>query len=327
MIFQVRWRHSVHQRAYETRSAVAGERVVVHERSSRLIGLDVRDGGVRWDAPGCRWPGALTIAGGRCLAIAQWQPHPWLLCFEVIAGEQLWRAELPPTTGHLAVAGGAAVVGGWRGYTPLGAHDLGTGSLLWRTPERVAVETPYAVDGHVLVAETGTGRIRRIDARTGGDIAAWRLPEPVLGVDSGPVFLPLDADRVLIRGVSRAVWVLCLPTGEIDRLPGVPEDTGAVRVAGGLVWCDTGEGQVALEPGTAAPWARVPLYGRLVGAVAVESGYVLASDQGKLVAVDPGGAVLGQATVDRRIGALHVTGRDRVLVMGKSELLAVDLRA
>ncbi|BCJ74711.1 hypothetical protein CS0771_42550 [Catellatospora sp. IY07-71] len=322
----MRWRHSVHQRAYATRSTVAGDRVVVHERSSRLVGLDVRDGGVRWDVPGCRWPNALTIADGRCLAIAQWL-QPWLVCVEAIAGEQLWRAELPATTGHLAVAGGAAVVGGWRGYTPLGAYDLGTGSLLWRTPEPVTVEAPYAVDGHVLIAETGTGRLRRIDARTGGDVAAWRLPESVLGVDSGPVFLRLDADRVLVRGVSGTVWVLHLPTGEHHRLPGVPEDTRAVCVAGGVVWCDTDPCQVALEPGTAAPLARVPLYGRLVGAVAVESGWVLASDQGKLAVVGRDGAVLGRATVDKRIGALYGTDGDRVLVMGKSELLAVDLRA
>lgn len=126
-------------------------------------------------------------------------------------------------------------------YTPLGAYHLGSGSLLWRTPWPVAVEAPCAIGDHVLVAETGTGRIRRIDPRTGTDVGGWRLPEPVLSVDAGPVFRPLDADRILIRGESGAVWVLPVSSGAVRRLAGVPEDTRG-QADRRAAWCRPGPG-------------------------------------------------------------------------------------
>lgn len=323
VIFETVWRHSVHQRAYLTRSAVGSGRVVVHERATRLVGLDVRDGGVRWDVPLGLWPYALTVADGRCLAVPQWQP--WLACHEVVAGERLWRVELPRFTGHLTVAGGVAVVGGWRGYTPLAGYDLDSGALLWRTDGPVGIEQPYAIGGRLLVADRGSGRIRAIDPRTGTDVADWRLPEPVVAMDPEAVFLRLDTDQVLARGSRGALWALCTVTGEVLHRPEVPTGVRAVAVAGGLIWCDTGDHVVALEPGVAQPWARVRHYGRFVGVAAVDSGYVLAGHLGRLTLVGHDGGVAGWATADKRIGGLHGVDRDRVLVLGKSEVLAVDV--
>ncbi|WP_196279355.1 outer membrane protein assembly factor BamB family protein [Catellatospora vulcania] len=325
MIFETAWRHSLHQRAFLSRSAVGSGRVVVHERRSRLVGLDVRDGGVRWDVPLGLWPYALTVTAGWCLAIPQWLP--WLSCHEAVAGERLWRAELPRFTGHLAVAGSVAVVGGWRGYTPQAGYDLADGSLLWRTDGPVAIERPHAFDDRVLVADQDTGLIRALDPRTGTDLATWRLPEPVLKVDSGPVFLRLDAERVLVRAASGSLWELRPGSGALRRLPGVPDQVRSVTVTGGLIWCNTGDRQVVvLEPGEAVPWARVKQYGWAAGVAAVASGFVIASELGGLTLVNPAGEEVGHATVDKRIGGLHGVDRDRVLVRGKSELLAVDLR-
>ncbi|MFD0592643.1 hypothetical protein ACFQZ4_08800 [Catellatospora coxensis] len=152
MIFETVWRHSVHQRAYLTRSAVGSGRVVVHERATRLVGLDVRDGGVRWDMPLGRWPYALTVAGGRCLAVPQWQP--WLACHEAIAGERLWRVWLPRFTGHLAVAGeswwsaGGAGTPRWRDTTWSTGRCCGGSAATWRSssrsPSAAACCWPYA---------------------------------------------------------------------------------------------------------------------------------------------------------------------------------------
>lgn len=97
-------------------------------------------------------------------------------------------------------------------------------------------------------------------------------------------------------------------------------------MAGGLVWYDIGEQVVALEPGSAQPRARVRTFGRSVGVVAVDSGFVLAGHLGRLTLVGHDGGVVGRATVDKRIGSLHGVERDRVLVLGKSEVLAVDVR-
>ncbi|MEV0459963.1 hypothetical protein [Catellatospora methionotrophica] len=116
-------------------------------------------------------------------------------------------------------------------------------------------------------------------------------------------------------------------SGALRRLPGVPEQTAQVSVAGGLIWCGTRDrGLVVLRPGQAEPWARLDLYGWSAGVAAVASGFVYASHLGRLTFVNHAGEQVGRATVDRRIGCLHGVGRDRVLVRGKSELLAVDLR-
>lgn len=324
VIFETVWRHSVHQRAYLTRSAVGSGRLVVNERASRLVGLDVRDGGVRWDVPLGNRPQGLTVTGGHCLALSHWGRR--LSCHEPIAGELRWHAELPAHTGHLAVAGGVAVVGGWRGYTPLAGYDLDSGALLWRSGGPVAIEEPLAFGDRVLLAERGTGLIRAVEPRTGRDQQTWRLPEPVLEVDTGPVLARLDVGRVLVRGTSGALWVLNPITGEMMRQPAVPAGVRAVAVAGGLLWCDDGEQVVALESGVAQPWTRVPHFGRLVGVAAVDSGFALAGHLGRLTLVGHDGGVVGRATVDKRIGSLHGADRDRVLALGKSEVLAVDLR-
>ncbi|MFD0592642.1 hypothetical protein ACFQZ4_08795 [Catellatospora coxensis] len=142
------------------------------------------------------------------------------------------------------------------------------------------VQQPIALGGRVLLAVRGTGLIRALDPRTGADLDTWELPEPVLEVDSGPVLLRLDAERVLVRGASGGLWELGPTGGELRRLPGVPDDVRSVTVAGGLVWCDIGEQVVALEPGRTQPRARVPTFGRSAGVAAVDSGFVLAGHLG-----------------------------------------------
>ncbi|MFC3500021.1 PQQ-binding-like beta-propeller repeat protein [Micromonospora krabiensis] len=207
MIFEARWRRQLHQHGSSSAFggwAAAPDLIVVHERSTRLVGVDLRDGATVWDAPFGTWPRAVVIVGDRCLGIAQ--NIPQLVCFDLSSGQRLWSADLPGFTGHIVSAGGVVLVGGWRGYTPLMAFDLRDGAPLWRSPGRVTTVAPMAVGAQVLLADPATGEIRLIDPRDGSQVNAWSLPEPVVSDDSRTVFATLEARRLLVASALGAQW-------------------------------------------------------------------------------------------------------------------------
>ncbi|MFD1504044.1 PQQ-binding-like beta-propeller repeat protein, partial [Streptosporangium lutulentum] len=140
MIGKTRWERQLHQRISASAVAVAEDRVVVHERHTRLVCLDRYDGSVRWDVPIGTWPRAVVVAGDRCLVLAQ--DTDQLSCLDLTTGAALWRAGLPQYSGHVVATAETVIVGGWRGYTPMAAFNLKNGRPLWRAQQPTATVLP-----------------------------------------------------------------------------------------------------------------------------------------------------------------------------------------
>jgi outer membrane protein assembly factor BamB len=329
VIFEGRWRRQLHQ--HGSVSVLGGwaattDLIVVHERSTRLAGVDPRDGAPVWDNPFGTWPRAVVVAGDRCLGIAQ--NIPQLVCFDLASGRRVWSADLPGFTGHVVSAGGVVLAGGWRGYTPLMAFDLRDGAPLWHSPGRVTTMAPMAVGDQVLLADLTAGEIRLIDPRDGGQVDAWSLPEPLIGVDSRTVFATLDARRLLVAGVSGAQWEIDLaaPGIRMFSMAGAGMPTAALVVSG-LVWLPAADGLVAIESDTGEVRHRVRIDHRLVGLIETDFGFVAAHRTGFLTGIDRDGDICGRQIVDRQIAGLYRHETAGVLLFGKGTLTAGTLSA
>ncbi|MBR7824707.1 PQQ-binding-like beta-propeller repeat protein [Actinospica sp. MGRD01-02] len=310
--------------------AVTGEHIVVHERRTRLVGLDPRDGALRWDIACGAWPRATVIVGERCLVISQNRPE--LSCLDVRTGEVLWSAQLAEFTGHLAATRDTVLVGGWRGYTPLTAFDLQTGSMLWRTPQRVESAVPVVVESGVLIGEPHGTEVSLVEPRDRRIKAQWSLPEPLVSGDTRPVLTPLDRDRVLARCGPRTVVELSLPTGAVTTLfrsDDLDLEPRAVSRTGPILWVrEARRGVRALQAHDGTPLRRFAA-ADVDHAVQTDSGFVVADSRGRLALVDPDPGAPRYSTHSRRIAqrirALREHGSRTVLVLTKGTLRVVDV--
>ncbi|MBR7829698.1 PQQ-binding-like beta-propeller repeat protein [Actinospica sp. MGRD01-02] len=237
MFGQTVWERDLHQAGSPAGLAATAEHIVVHERRTRLVGLDPRDGTPRWDIPSGARPRATIIVGKRCLVIPQDRPE--LSCLDVRTGEVLWSAQLDEFTGHLTATRDTVLVGGWRGYTPLTAFDLRTGSLLWRSPQRVEIAVPAVVESGVLIGEPHGDEVSLIEPRDRRIKAQWSLPEPLVSGDTQPVLKPLDRDRVLARCGPRTVVEVSLSMGTVTtffRSEDLDLAPRAVSRTGSILW-------------------------------------------------------------------------------------------
>ncbi|MFJ5229055.1 PQQ-binding-like beta-propeller repeat protein [Kitasatospora sp. NPDC088391] len=333
------WERVLHQRGAHSRLCVAGGRVLVHERHSRLVCLDAADGSPGWDVPLGTWPRALVVAGDRVLALPQ--DRPVLSCFALGSGALLWQAELARGSGHVTVVDGVVLTGGWRGYTAPAAFALADGRPLWRAPAPVRTELPAAWAGGLLLGD-GT-RAWLLDPRTGRETASWRLPLPLAGADSGTVFTVLDEDRCAVVCGSRSVVVLSRTGRAVEVLR--PQRNallgGAPLRADGLLWlrerrCGGGGGWVGVDPLDGTPRQRVAVRERPVtaGVVGTPTGVAVALEDGALLRVPgpelPGGTGGTGGTGNRerighRVAAVHALGPGRLLAVTRNSLRAWQL--
>jgi outer membrane protein assembly factor BamB len=65
MFGQTVWERNLHQAGHAAGLAATAEHIVVHERRTRLVGLNPLDGAQRWDIPCGTWPRATVIVGER----------------------------------------------------------------------------------------------------------------------------------------------------------------------------------------------------------------------------------------------------------------------
>ncbi|WP_418275593.1 PQQ-binding-like beta-propeller repeat protein [Isoptericola jiangsuensis] len=130
-----------------------------------------RDGTRRWHTEGePRMTRAFLQAAGT-FVVAQDDGGP--LALDVETGEVLWRSEerLGPGSGGHLVSGltdgrvGLLVTSGVESGAELFALDLGDGATRWSMELTDPLAQVMAVDGHVVIAETGDGET--YDARTG----------------------------------------------------------------------------------------------------------------------------------------------------------------
>jgi outer membrane protein assembly factor BamB len=252
------------------------------------------------------------------------QNIPRLSCLDERTGVVLWSARLPEFTGHLAAARDAVLVAGWQGYTPLTAFDLQTGSLLWRSSERVEIAIPVVVESGVLVGEPHGCEIRVIDLRDGRIKARWSLLEPLASGDTQPVLTPLDSDRVLARCGSRTVVEASLSTGtahaffrsdDVDLVPRAVSRTGAI------LWVFKARRTVTvLDAHDGTPLRRFAAAG-VDHPVHADSRFVIADFTGRLALVVPDPQVPQYSThyrrIAQRIRVRRACGPGTVLVVTK----------
>ncbi|MFK0249860.1 PQQ-binding-like beta-propeller repeat protein [Amycolatopsis azurea] len=324
-MFDVRWERPLHQAGSPSAIAVTARHLVVHERSTRLVGLDPSDGSVRWDVPAGTWPRGVVIEGGYCLVIPQNVSR--LLCLDVETGEEVWRVEPGSFAGHIAVHDDLVLVGGWRGYTPLSAVDLHTGRLRWRAKDRRATALPAATSDGFLLGEPGGDSVRLIGRGDGRELATWSLPEPLVGPDIGPAFVPDHAGGFLVRCGDRSVVRIRLSARKAETLVRAEHDLAprAVQRCDGLLWLAEWRGGctvVDAAEGTAR-W-RIGHDRRLVPSVAsTGGGFAIADEGGLMFRIDKDGEVRERVRVTQRIRSLHDQEPSRLVLLTKGSLLAI----
>ena len=305
--------------------AVASGYVVAHERSTRLVGLDAATGDARWDVPLGTWPRAVVAAGERCWALPQNRDE--VDCLDLRTGELVWRAAVPPYTGHLVVAGDTVLVGGWRGYTALRALDRETGRLRWAADARVATVRPVVAGGVVVVGAPGGSELRILDADSGDEVRRLALPEPLTDSDHSPALVTVDDDHVLFRCGPRTIRRVHLGTDDGEEVfraqaglaPDAPSVTGTLAwvrdVWGSLTAVDVTTGAVHRRVGPGDPPAE--------GVAPAGDSHVVARRSGVLLRVDDDG-LHERTTGLRRIDSLHALDADTVLLAGAGGLSAVS---
>ncbi|TJZ41610.1 hypothetical protein FCH28_36550 [Streptomyces piniterrae] len=324
-LWERRWERRLHQRGRASALAVAGDHIVVHERYTRLVCLDRRDGSVRWDIATGKWPRGVVIAGDRCLVLPQNTDR--LSCIDLATGSVVWCAALDSLSGHVVATTDTVLVGGWRGYRPLAAFDLRDGRALWRTDAPAHTVRPLPWAGAVLL---GSGQdARLIDPRDGGELAHWRLPEPLADADHRPVFTAIGPDHCLARCGPRSLVVLRRSSGAVDRFATHDSDLSptAAEFTGGAVWLrDRRAGSHAVDPADGSKLWTVDVGQPLVEGVArAGEGFAVASGDGLLYRLGADGRVVGRSSQARRIDGLRDLGAGEVLLVTKGTLTAVGV--
>lgn len=325
MFHRTLWERRLHQGGSAKELSLTPDQVVVHERCTRLVGLDRWTGSLRWDVSVGTYPRAVVTAGDRCLVIAQNSDQ--LFCLDVRTGDLLWNSELPRWTGHVVTTADTVLVGGWRGYTPLMAFDLRTGARRWDTARRLDTVLPLPAGEGVLVGAPGATNIRLVDRCNGEELSCWRLPEPLISSDDRPAFTPIGTDRFLVRCGQRSVVDIRLSSADVRELIRAEADlvSTAVEYTAGVLWLrELRGGYVAADPANGHVLWRVDIGQPLIDqAIWTEAGFVVASSSGGLFLLDSVGQVLKRTAVARRIAALRSAGPAELLVRTKGTLLAV----
>ncbi|MFI7121440.1 PQQ-binding-like beta-propeller repeat protein [Amycolatopsis sp. NPDC049868] len=327
-MFDVRWERPLHQAGSPSAMAVTARHLVVHERNTRLVGLESADGSVRWDVPIGTWPRAVVVEEPYCLVIPQNDSR--LRCLDVETGEDVWQVELGAFAGHVSVNEDVVLVGGWRGYTPLSAVDLHTGGLRWRAKNRGATALPAATADGFLLGEPDGDRVCLIDRGDGRELATWSSPGPLVGPDTGAAFVPDGAGGFLVRCGDRSVVRIRLSEKRAETLVRTGHELlpRAVERCGGLLWLAERRGGytvVGVSDGTAR-W-RIDHDRRFVSSVApVDGGFAIADEGGSLFRIDSAGGVSARVRITQRIGALCEQMPSRLVLLAKGSLLVVDAR-
>ncbi len=325
MIRETLWERDLHQRGSASSFLVTEDRVVVHERHTRLVCLDREDGSVRWDAPVGTWLRNLVIAHGRCLVLPQ-SPNQ-LSCLDLRTGAALWHVELPRLFGHVVASTDTVLVGGWRGYTPLAAFDLRDGRPLWQTPLPERTALPVLWGGGVLMGHGPEAWL--IDPRDGSEMARWQLPEPLADSELRPVFTAVGPDHCLARLGPRSLMRL-QSSGAVDEL--IRHDVDLVaegaEFVGGVVWLrQSRAGYLAADPNTGSTLWRVNVGQPLVsGVIRADDGFVVASE-GALFRLRPDGQIMERSPHAQRISALRDLGAGEMIITTRGTLKALALES
>ena len=353
----VLWERETHQRPFAAGVSIANGRVVVLERDTRVACLEAETGKTLWDIPG---PSSLVqIVGDSCLLRLGGR----LTLVNFSTGEiryQIRAANLPyyglaPT----AVVRDVVLTGGWRGYSPVRALDLSTGELLWQRQWTTVPAVPWR--GGALVGNRW--HVWLINPRSGEELDHWTPPVPLAETARHPVFTVIDDNHVLIRCDSRSLYCLyhaADPATTLTRVEPVVEHWAdlapvAPQVTGDIAWIrEVKGGHVAVEHGVQEgprirPVERRRASGAIIGGLAryqtgqtkwrvdpgepvidgvvpIVGGYAIAGLSGTLCLVGNDGNLQHRTSVAYRPSALRALGPNRLLILAKGSLKAVEVR-
>ena len=187
--------------------------------------------------------------------------------FEVSTGKQVSRFNAGQRlSGGVGASGSLVTVGTSRGEVL--AFDAG-GKLLWKTQLAGEVLAAPAIDGTLVVARAGDGRIYGLDATNGSQRWLYQRSTPALSlrnyssavVERGAVFAGFPGGRLVALTASTGAvgWdsVVALPRGTTE-LERVADVMGAPMIDGDRVCAVAYQGRVACfdtQSGTTI-WAR-----------------------------------------------------------------------
>lgn len=301
------------------------EVLVVAERSTRLVRVEPRSGDTRWAARVEDPWGTLALGPDVCLYLSQ---RGVLRCLSLADGSLRWTVDVGVRRSNLAVVGDVVCLGGWRGYRPMEGRDLADGRLRWRDDAPTGAQLrPLPVPGGVLTSAVHGRELRLLDPSTGLVRRRWAAPQPVVPGDLWPAASVTGDGAALLRCGARSVVGLD-PAGGPERVwehPVALADVAAV-LAGGTLWVAEQRAVAAVDvaaqriTGTVALTERptTQVVPHALGALALcSSGLV------RLVAAD--GRVLHQLSVDRRAGAMTAAAPGMVHVLGKGEVIGLDV--
>ena len=205
---------------------IAGRRLLLRSRRSRLVALERRDGALAWAADG---PPAADVLVVGDVAISRSMGPGEVRAHDRATGAARWtRSGVEP----IALVAGSGLdddrtylVTDGRGVVAL---DASTGDPRWQTPVSGAARAAQ-VGSVVILADDGS--VRGLDAASGA--ARWVLP------GRGPALVaPLDgATVVVVRGAATSV---------LDAATGKGRDHGGLRVEAHDRVLDARGGAVAL---------------------------------------------------------------------------------
>lgn len=308
-LFAVRWAHDLHFQPYPG-TIFTPEAVLAPERRSWLSRLDPESGAVRWSAKIAGPRGWLALGGERLFHLGN-----DLRCFDLATGELVWRravnGERSWYAGHLAVAAGCVLAGGWRGYTQPMGFDARTGEPLWVHPGLCAWSPPVAGPWGFAMIDLGSPSALR-HAADQSLLGGLALFDPLSGAVTslplpGPVWCHDDDAAVFALGGRLAAQTLdgetfALAAGGWEPAPRTPgwrfaegaEHRYGLR-QGMVIAYDRASGELC--------WSAPVADNRGLGAIAElpDGRVVVGTSFGQLIVFAPDGRRLGAQRVGKRI--------------------------
>ncbi|MBU2665039.1 PQQ-like beta-propeller repeat protein [Actinoplanes bogorensis] len=321
---EVLWSRSLHMRPSSSTLAATAEAVVVAERRSRLVRLDLRTGEPLWEQRVEDCYGSTVLTADTCLHLSQ---TGVLHCFDLSSGNRLWSTPQPWDRRDLSVSGTTILVGGWRGYHPLTRLSRAGGEPL---PTALGKSFRQLAPLHdltgrpVLLADPKLPRLWQLDPESGALVADWPLPAPVSVPDGGPAGALTEGGLITFQAGSRIVMAFQPDTG-VRELWRHDRDLRHVSTFDGTtLWLldDAGCTLVDLRDGTRS---NVELRASSVpsSVAAGPHGATIAFRDGDIVAVDRDGVALARLRLPIRAGELRRVADGTVLALGKGYLMAL----
>lgn len=257
--------------------AVAGGRLftAAAREAETLICLDAANGQKIWSVSLFTGVAQATpsVAGGKVYALLQHTRGPLALCVSAEDGKELWRRELPSSTGtfYYGLAGSPRVWEELVFFNTAGGAAVrkDTGELAWAHPGHSGYATPvvFTHGGRAAVAFFTGDRLIAREARTGQEL--WTIPwQTKLHVSaSDPLFIGQQVLLCSAYGRGRSLYDVSGASPKViwdDTTDGSAHSFASGFARGDGVFFCTGEGLASLDLKTGKLLWQAPGSGSLL---------------------------------------------------------------